>query len=301
MNCSSLDETSIVQSVNSISDDLRHVSIQETEEGPTKSTRISIISPPDEKELPGNVLQRQTSIIPDQQNKNSLSEATAKFQRNMKYFEQDSDLDTNMHHLLYADRDQDFINCLNDLMTYNLLDLANRQKQTILHVAAIMNKPKLCRAIMVHGSPVDPRDSRGNTALHIACQKGFMDCVEVLTKHLNYNEVKDLDYRVPFRCIPQSIELRNYDGMTCLHLAAAGGHYDIVHYLVHDMMTDVNAAEGKRGLTPLMQCVERRDACMLMYLVQQCGANIHLRTYDRKNALELAHGRGYTGIYRNPL
>lgn len=253
---------------------------------------------PSEKEVPYNVLERQISIIQDQKNGNSLTEAIEKFQRNIKYFEQDNDLNTNLHHLLYAERDHDFEDCLNDLMTYDLLDVGNRWKQTILHVAVIMNKPKLCRAIMVHGSAVDLYDVHGNSPLHIACQKGFMECVEVLTKHLNYNEVKDLSYQVPFRRIPQSMELRNYDGLTCLHLATMAGHFDIVHYLVHDMMADVNAAEGKRGLTPLMQCVEHRDARMLMYLVQQCGASIHMRTYDRKNSLDLALGHGYMGKFQ---
>ena len=49
-------------------------------------------------------------------------------------------------------------------------------------------------------------------------------------------------------------------------------------------------------MTPLVCCIERRNAQMLMYLVQQCKASIHVRTYDRKNGYELARGRGFFEI-----
>ena len=281
----------------SLSKSLRNLSFQGNKAGSTDSTTTRISEKPlREKEGTYNVLDSFTrQFVSDQKNGHNLTDAIDKYHRNVKYFEQDNNLNTNLHYLLYAERDQTFEECVNDLMTHNFLDMSNQQKQTILHVATIMNKPALCRNIMVHGSPVDLYDNRGNTPLHIACRKGFFECVQVLTRHLNYDEVKDLSYMVPFRCIPQSPELRNYDGLTCLHLAAAAGHYDIVYYLVYDMMADVNVGEGMRGLTPLMQCVESRDTRMVMFLVQQCGASIHVRTYDRKNAVELAMGHGYLG------
>ena len=151
---------------------------------------------------------------------------------------------------------------------------------------------------MINGARVDIQDIYGNTPLHIACEKGYMECVKILTKHVEYHEIKDLSIIVPFRGVPQKSTIRNYDGQTCLHLAAKNRHFDIVYYLTQNLHHDINLQEGKQGCTPLMDCIERNDTQMLMYLVQQCNGNIHFRTYDRKNALELAKGRGFTKMVK---
>ena len=59
-------------------------------------------------------------------------------------------------------------------------------------------------------------------------------------------------------------ELRNYEGLSCLHLAVLNNHFDIVYDLVNWLGVDVNLPEGKRGMTVLVSCVERRKVQMVI-------------------------------------
>jgi len=55
----------------------------------------------------------------------------------------------------------------------------------------------------------------------------------------------------------------DYDKRTCLHLAAGGGHLDVVKYLI-DSGADVNVTD-RWGATPLN---DAKDVKVIDYLVQ---------------------------------
>ena len=211
----------------------------------------------------------------------SFSHLTEQFKRNIKYFDGDDNLETNMHNLLYAGQDEFLLLCLKDLMSYTMLDTINNKKETILHIAVILNKPEMCRKIMIHGADVNKQDKYGDTPLHIACRKGYMDCVQTLTRPLEWQEVKTLSYNIPMYPIPQSSEIRNCKGQTCLHLAVKNRHYDIIYHLVHNLQHNVNLREGKRGYTPFLECIERNDGQMLMYLaIRSINLNVGSVVYQ---------------------
>lgn len=58
------------------------------------------------------------------------------------------------------------------------------------------------------------RDSRGNTALHLACQTGDLECVKALTEPVTVAETNsaNLKYAGFMQQVPQNLEERNYDG-----------------------------------------------------------------------------------------
>lgn len=92
------------------------------------------------------------------------------------------------------------------------LDLPNKLCQTPLHLAVLTFQPTLVRLFLRYGASLEMRDKRGNTPLHIACEKGLYDCVRELTRPLVPDEVRDLHYPVPFHQIPQDQSIMNYDG-----------------------------------------------------------------------------------------
>ncbi len=177
----------------------------------------------------------------------------------------------------------------------------------LLRLATINNLPGAIRAILGYGHQKSAhictcRDANGDTTIHLACREGHRYCMEALAWPAKLSseraETGDLtgEKHIALTLAKECSELRNYEGLSCLHLAALNNHFDIVYDLVNWLGVDVNLPEGKRGMTALVCCVERRKVQMVMYLVQQCHASIHTRTYDRKNAYELAQGRGYREI-----
>ena len=54
------------------------------------------------------------------------------------------------------------------------------ERQTALHYAAFIGNPEVCRALIRHGSQVDPKDQDGFTPLHRACAADRNEAVDIL-------------------------------------------------------------------------------------------------------------------------
>jgi ankyrin only family protein len=82
-------------------------------------------------------------------------------------------------------------------------------------VAVLTHQARIERCLLVAGATVDIRDRRGNTALHLACQIGDLECVKALTEPVTVAETKtaNLQYAAFQQQVPQNLEERNYDGM----------------------------------------------------------------------------------------
>ena len=198
--------------------------------------------------------------------------------------------DTNFHCVIISDLEEFAMILIELVVSYQYLDVKNRNGQSVLHLAVIQNMPGLVRRILAHGATPDVRDNHGNTALHVAVTKGHLTCVEALTKHLTYEDVKDIPYSVPFKLIPQNFGIMNAEGETVIHLAVKNLHtgINIVRYLVKDMYANVNIQEGKLGKTALHMAVELENIEMIEFLVEQCEANVNVITYDRRTPFDFA-------------
>jgi len=87
--------------------------------------------------------------------------------------------------------------------------------QTPLHLAVLTHQARIARCLVVAGANVDIRDRRGNTALHLACQIGDLECVKALMEPITVAETNtaNLRYDAVMQQLPQNLEERNYDGM----------------------------------------------------------------------------------------
>lgn len=87
--------------------------------------------------------------------------------------------------------------------------------QTPLHLAVLTHQARIARCLLVAGANVDIRDRRGNTALHLACQIGDLECVKALMEPVTVAETNtaNLQYDAFMQQVPQNLEERNYDGM----------------------------------------------------------------------------------------
>lgn len=81
-----------------------------------------------------------------------------------------------------------------NIYTPSFLSLAH---QTPLHLAAITAQPALVKLLLAHGASPMVLDRNGQTALHLACEHGSLQCLQELLEGSP---------------APLDLEVRNFDG-----------------------------------------------------------------------------------------
>jgi ankyrin repeat protein len=211
-------------------------------------------------------------------------QATASESVDPALFAQDEDGDTYLHMAIISEH-TDLALCLIHLAPDpQWLNQTNKLNQTPLHLATFRRHPKVIRRLLHGGAKRVVHDLRGNTPLHIACSNGHLDCVQELTSSdpvaPPVMTIDDLGFN-------QS----NYEGQTCLHLAASKNQLDVIRYLVEDCGVNVNQKELRRGCTILHRAVATSNLALLDYLLRLPSSAeliIDDPTYDGYTALHLA-------------
>jgi ankyrin only family protein len=205
------------------------------------------------------------------------------------FFAPDQDGDTQLHIGVMEGYVEEVFTLIALVPHPSILDFQNDLCQTALHVAVLSKHPRIARRLVAAGARVDMRDRNGNTPLHLACQIGDIGCVQALTMALSAVETQQcqLRYAAFAQTLPQQLDLLNYDGQAPIHLAAMGGHCDVIRAL-HWLGTDLNATDGKGGRTALHYTVERGHVGALRCLVSECGCNLEIETYGGLTAYQMA-------------
>ncbi|KAJ1102934.1 hypothetical protein NDU88_000373 [Pleurodeles waltl] len=157
------------------------------------------------------------------------------------------------------------------------LSAQNHLKQTPLHLAVITEQPQITQALLKAGCDPEIRDFQGNTALHLACERGSLRAVGLLTQHCKRQQLQAL------------LQTVNYSGRTCLHVAALHGFLAIVEQLV-SLGADINAPEPCNGRTALHLAVDLQNADLVSELVR-LGADVNSVTYQGYSPYQLTWGR----------
>jgi len=180
---------------------------------------------------------------------------------------------------------------------FDWLDIYNDNlRQTPLHLAVLMNLRAVVRRLMIGGANVEMRDHNGDTPLHIACREGNVEIAKTLLDPVKYAEIKRNDYDVPYQKIPQNLEIRNFSGCTCLHIAAEKGDFDMLNVLL-EKGARINNGDGKSGATVLHYAADRNDIKLTLFLVKQYGINLNSTMYSGATPIDIAHGRRNTTIF----
>ncbi|GAB6029062.1 hypothetical protein CHUAL_004847 [Chamberlinius hualienensis] len=209
----------------------------------------------------------------------------------------DSDGDTKLH-LSVIDGRLDLVFSLIYLAPHpSYLDMQNNMSQTAIHLAVLMSQPNMVRALMLAGANLLMRDRQGDTALHLACRKGDIACVKQLTRAVtpledHYMKVimghHQLPLRKPVLLQPSMLDIQNYQGLSCVHLAAMNQNYGIL-LLLKKFGANIDAKEGCGGRTPLTFAVELRDPQMVDFLVEKCSASMDTVNYAGLTAFQIAY------------
>uniref|UniRef100_A0A2C9JEW6 Uncharacterized protein n=1 Tax=Biomphalaria glabrata TaxID=6526 RepID=A0A2C9JEW6_BIOGL len=216
-------------------------------------------------------------------------------QRVVEIFQGDEDGDTHLHLSIIHGLPQVTMQIIGLAPDLDWLNQTNSLLQTPLHIAVITRQTSVVRRLICAGASIDVRDQLGNTPLHTACRLGFEDVVRMLLMPVKYEETRQNKYIVPFQRFPQDLESRNYEGLTCLHLASIGEHLHVMKLLLASG-ANINTAEGKSGRTVLHFAAEWGNLDLLKFVLSQKDVNVNAKTYAGLTPFFLALGRQHEDI-----
>ncbi|KAL1259509.1 hypothetical protein QQF64_010086, partial [Cirrhinus molitorella] len=197
---------------------------------------------------------------------------------------QDEDGDTPLHIAVVQENCQ-LVSWLIKIYRRGLkdLDVFNNLRQTPLHLAVITHQPLLVKALLDAGADPGALDRNGQTALHLCCEHNEANCLSVILRHYPQNPSPHL-------------EMRNYEGLTPLHLAVQNGDKKLARILLKSG-AEINAGDNKSGRSPLVHAVENNFTEMVSFLIES-GCDVNAQSYSGNTALHSACGRGHIEIVR---
>ncbi|XP_020208274.1 ankyrin-1 [Cajanus cajan] len=195
--------------------------------------------------------------------------------------------------------------------SWRLVDSADPQGQTLLHLAVSQGRADLVQLLLEFGPRVDAPDRCGSTPLEAAasCNEGLI--VELLLAHRAQTERSESSVFGPIHHAARgghvevlrllllkgaSVDSLTKDGSTALHLAVEEQRRDCVRLLLaNHARTDVkNAREGD---TPLHVASAIGDESMVNLLLQKGGASKYVRNGHGKTAYEVAVENGHARLF----
>ncbi|CAL4067030.1 unnamed protein product, partial [Meganyctiphanes norvegica] len=212
-------------------------------------------------------------------------------------FQRDEDGDTQLHIAVMRGFIEVVYHITRLLPHQAFLDLPNNTGRTALHLAVAAGDSNVARHLIVCGASPVVRDRRGNTPLHTASGLGDAHLVNQLTRPVTVAEVMQaqLSYAPAHTAGLLAADLANYDGQTCIHIAAQMGSKDILQHLTW-YGADINAKEGKGGRTALHYAVDARDPTLVLFVVEACRASVNQQTYAGLTPYQLALANGATAL-----
>ncbi|KAK9890890.1 hypothetical protein WA026_012232 [Henosepilachna vigintioctopunctata] len=200
------------------------------------------------------------------------------------YYEQDENGDTLLHLAIGNGQLQKAYSLICQSPHPRLLDTPNDEALTPLHLAVLTRQPFVARWLIVAGARPGPRNIDGNSPLHLAVQVGEIDCLQAIMYPVQNKEREDMKLNYSVQKLEHyDLEQWNYNGQTCVHVAALRGNVEIMRHLIW-YGANINAREGLEGNTALHYAVKRNDEHLINFLLNECtNLDVNITNYGGHN------------------
>ena len=181
---------------------------------------------------------------------------------------------------------------------------------TVLHYSAYSGKCELVAYFAEMGADICPKTNGGRNCLHFAAFEGHLNiCKMLIYKHKVHLHMTDNDGWTALHCSARSgncelvayfaeiltdIHVKTNDGRNCLHIAALDEHLNLCKMLIDKHNVDVNVAD-KRGWTAVHFSAQSGN-CQLVAYFAEMGTDVHLKTNDGSNCLNIAAYQGHLNL-----
>jgi len=210
------------------------------------------------------------------QSETDLKSETVESDLPKTWLKQNSEGDTLLHLAIIEDLEDIACSIIKNISSPSeLLNSYNYLYQTPLHLAVLKRQMTVVQHLVLRGVSLTFQDNLGNTPLHLACKFSLTD----ILRYFLASQKASLP--------PTYFELRNYDGDTCIHLAAYNNNLKILELLLRSG-ANINVQEGKSGKTILHWAVENLNVQLVHFLLSKCNASINERTFSGKTCVHIA-------------
>lgn len=191
-------------------------------------------------------------------------------------FDKDDDGDTILHLAVVGFT----LEKVQDLIKLCDINAINNMMQTPLHVAILANRPEMVQLLVDSNASLNIHDRRGNTPLHLACQRGLLDIVEIMLVAISTSEQQNGRLAVQ-----KVIETCNFDGLTCLHLAAINDRRNIIELLVLKYRANLNAKDSKSGETIVHKAIREFNVDLVAFILSLIDQHCNEADYSGREPL----------------
>ncbi|VEN57070.1 unnamed protein product [Callosobruchus maculatus] len=165
------------------------------------------------------------------------------------------------------------------------LDHVNNEGETALHLACLKGYSKLVLSLLKHGAnPNLLTNETRQPSLHYAVKANSEQCINAFIEFNEQNEETEEADRMQPK-IPCNFNLRDINGDTPISLALNEGYNHLIPILIKGK-ADVNIRNGK-DFTLLHQAILKEDAKTAIFLLDH-GIDINAKTPDYETPLQLA-------------
>ena len=234
----------------------------------------------------------KSTQFPPTSNRVTRGEETKNLDSTTLYSQNEEDGDNYLHTAIIHQNIPLSMSVIDKAVSRKWLDFQNKLLQAPIHLAVLTNQPSIVSKLVESRADVMSRDRNGNTALSIACRDGLFRIVNILVtavKHRYVNECLQTQMSQLFAVV-------NYEGHTCIHLAANNNHLEVVKFII-ESGADINTAEAKTGRTILHNACISGDKTLVRYLIKLRSCNINAKSYDSLTPFDLARARSHDRIW----
>nr|XP_033785571.1 serine/threonine-protein phosphatase 6 regulatory ankyrin repeat subunit A-like [Geotrypetes seraphini] len=159
------------------------------------------------------------------------------------------------------------------------IEAVSLAKQTPLHLAALNGQLDVCNSLLILKADADATDIQGQTPLHLAAENDHSDVVKLFLKHK-----------------PELVTSANVEGFTCAHIAATKGSVAVIkEFLKFNKASVTNPRNKTNDSTPLHLAASGGHAEVVKILLE-AGASASDENGEGMTAIHLAAKNGHINV-----